>query len=64
VSLTKLESIDVVQGILGRMLGYGTILVVGTESIKEPRMGTVAPGGFSANNHHRSELGGYLTHVS
>jgi uncharacterized membrane protein YdbT with pleckstrin-like domain len=36
MSLTKVESIDVVQGILGRVLGYGTILVVGTGSTKEP----------------------------
>ena len=34
--LSKLESVDVEQGIIGRMLGYGTIVVRGTGGSSEP----------------------------
>ena len=34
--LTKVEGIQVDQGILGRMLGYGSIVVSGTGGSKEP----------------------------
>jgi uncharacterized membrane protein YdbT with pleckstrin-like domain len=34
--LTKIEGIGVDQGILGRILGYGTIVVAGTGGTKEP----------------------------
>lgn len=34
--LTKIESIRVEQGVLGRMLDYGTIVVSGTGGSKEP----------------------------
>jgi hypothetical protein len=34
--LTKVEGIQVVQSILGRVLGYGTIIVTGTGGGKEP----------------------------
>src|SRR5712691_5891864 len=34
--LTKVESIGVDQGILGRVLGYGSIVVIGTGGTKEP----------------------------
>jgi uncharacterized membrane protein YdbT with pleckstrin-like domain len=34
--LTKVEGIGVNQGILGRILGYGTIVVTGTGGTKEP----------------------------
>lgn len=34
--LQKVEGIGVDQGILGRMLGYGTIIVTGTGGTKEP----------------------------
>ena len=34
--LTKIEGIGVDQGILGRILGYGTIVVTGTGGTKEP----------------------------
>ena len=34
--LTKVEGIGVDQGILGRILGYGTIVVTGTGGTKEP----------------------------
>jgi uncharacterized membrane protein YdbT with pleckstrin-like domain len=35
MSLNKIESVNVNQGILGRMLGYGTIVVIGTGGTKE-----------------------------
>jgi uncharacterized membrane protein YdbT with pleckstrin-like domain len=34
--LTKVEGVGVDQGILGRILGYGTIVVTGTGGTKEP----------------------------
>jgi uncharacterized membrane protein YdbT with pleckstrin-like domain len=34
--LTKVESIKVDEGLLGRMLGYGTVIVVGTGGTPEP----------------------------
>ena len=36
MSLSKVESVDVGQGILGRILGYGTIMVIGTGGTREP----------------------------
>jgi len=33
---SKIESINVVQSILGRILGYGTIIIMGTGSTREP----------------------------
>lgn len=36
MNLNKIESVNVNQGILGRLLGYGTIIVVGTGGTKEP----------------------------
>lgn len=36
MNLNKIESVNVNQGILGRLLGYGTIVVVGTGGTKEP----------------------------
>ncbi len=33
--LSKVESVDVRQGVLGRMLGYGRIVVVGTGGTRE-----------------------------
>lgn len=35
MNLNKIESVNVNQGILGRMLGYGTIVIVGTGGTKE-----------------------------
>jgi len=35
MNLAKIESINVSQGLLGRMLGYGTIVVIGTGGTKE-----------------------------
>jgi uncharacterized membrane protein YdbT with pleckstrin-like domain len=36
MNLTKIESVNVNQSIFGRMLGYGTIVVIGTGGTKEP----------------------------
>ncbi len=33
--LTKIEAIEVIQGIWGRMLDYGTIIIIGTGGTKE-----------------------------
>ena len=35
MNLTKIESVNVDQGILGRILGYGTITIIGTGGTKE-----------------------------
>lgn len=43
MNLSKIESVNVNQGILGRMLGYGTIVVVGTGGTKEPFAGIIDP---------------------
>ena len=36
LNLSKVESVTVDQSILGRILGYGTITVIGTGGTKEP----------------------------
>jgi uncharacterized membrane protein YdbT with pleckstrin-like domain len=36
MNLSKIESINVNQSILGRMLGYGTVVIMGTGSTREP----------------------------
>jgi uncharacterized membrane protein YdbT with pleckstrin-like domain len=36
MNMTKVESVNVDQGIFGRILGYGTIVVIGTGGTKEP----------------------------
>lgn len=36
MNLSKIESVNVNQGILGRILGFGTIVVIGTGGTKEP----------------------------
>jgi uncharacterized membrane protein YdbT with pleckstrin-like domain len=41
--LSKVETIGVEQGVLGRMLNYGTITVVGTGGTKEPFTGISHP---------------------
>ncbi len=46
LNLEKVESIGVEQTILGRILGYGTIVVVGTGGTKEPFLRIADPMGF------------------
>ncbi len=36
MNLTKIESVNVDQSILGRIFGYGTITVIGTGGTREP----------------------------
>jgi uncharacterized membrane protein YdbT with pleckstrin-like domain len=43
MNLNKIESINVNQSVLGRMLGYGTIVVIGTGGTKEPFAGISDP---------------------
>ncbi len=46
ILLRQVEGITVDQGILGRMLGYGTIVVEGTGSDRTPYKGIAAPLAF------------------
>jgi uncharacterized membrane protein YdbT with pleckstrin-like domain len=46
LQLGKVESVTVNQGILGRIFGYGTIVVTGTGGTKEPFKQIAAPMGF------------------
>jgi membrane protein YdbS with pleckstrin-like domain len=41
--LTKIEAIEVMQGIEGRVLDYGTIIIIGTGGTKEPFERIAAP---------------------
>lgn len=49
VLLTKVEGIQVHQGILGRVLGYGSIIVSGTGGAREPFHKISAPLEFRRN---------------
>jgi uncharacterized membrane protein YdbT with pleckstrin-like domain len=46
INLAKIESVAVDQGILGRILGYGTIIVRGTGGTQEPFRRIADPMGF------------------
>ena len=41
--LSKVETIGVEQGVLGRILNYGTVTIVGTGGTKEPFKGITRP---------------------
>ncbi len=43
MNLTKVESVSIEQSILGRILGYGTIKVIGTGGTREPFSGIANP---------------------
>ncbi len=43
MNLAKIESINVNQGIFGRILGYGTIVIVGSGATREPFKAIVNP---------------------
>ncbi|MCX7144084.1 MAG: PH domain-containing protein [Proteobacteria bacterium] len=43
LNLSKLESVNVEQSILGRILDYGTITVIGTGGTKEPFSNIISP---------------------
>jgi len=46
INLAKVESIGVDQSLLGRLLSYGTIVVVGTGGTREPFKDIADPMGF------------------
>jgi uncharacterized membrane protein YdbT with pleckstrin-like domain len=46
LNLSKVESIGVDQGIIGRIFGYGTIIIIGTGGTKERFRGIADPLGF------------------
>jgi hypothetical protein len=43
MNISKVETVDVEQGVLGRMLNYGTVLVRGTGESLEPLRHIEAP---------------------
>ncbi len=46
LNLNKIEGIQVIQGILGRIFNYGSLAISGTGSLKEPVPGISNPLGF------------------
>ena len=56
LNLEKVESIGVEQTILGRILGYGTIVVVGTGGTKEPFRAIADPMGFRRAVNEATEV--------
>ena len=43
MNMTKVETVDVRQGVVGRMLGFGTVLIIGIGSSWEPLAFVGAP---------------------
>jgi len=43
MNISKIETVDVVQGIGGRLLNYGTLLIRGTGETLEPLRQVMAP---------------------
>jgi uncharacterized membrane protein YdbT with pleckstrin-like domain len=43
INITKVETVEVFQGILGRILGYGTVLIRGTGTTWEPLQQVASP---------------------
>lgn len=43
INMSKVESVDISQSILGRLFGYGTVLIRGTGSSYEPLRFVAAP---------------------
>jgi hypothetical protein len=57
LNLAKVESIGVEQTLLGRMLNYGTIVIVGTGGTRQPFKDIADPMSFRrAVNEATSEL--------
>ncbi len=46
LNLSRIEGIQVIQGILGRIFDYGSLVISGTGSMKEPIPGIANPLGF------------------
>jgi uncharacterized membrane protein YdbT with pleckstrin-like domain len=55
--LDKVESFDVSQSILGRLLNYGTVTIVGTGATKEPISSISAP--LTLRRHFMEAADGY-----
>ncbi len=43
MAVSKIETVDVIQSVLGRMFGYGTVVIRGTAAGIEPLRGVAAP---------------------
>jgi uncharacterized membrane protein YdbT with pleckstrin-like domain len=43
MNISKVETVDVAQSIIGRLLGYGTVVIRGTGGGWEPLVGVAAP---------------------
>lgn len=43
LNLSRVESLSVDQGLMGRLLGYGTITIIGTGGTREPFHGIAHP---------------------
>jgi uncharacterized membrane protein YdbT with pleckstrin-like domain len=46
ININKVESVQVEQGILGRLFGFGTLTIAGTGATHEPLPGIADPIGF------------------
>ena len=55
--LSKVESISVNEPLLGRMLGYGTIVIVGTGGTREPFRWIDQPNEFRRRVHDQLQVG-------
>ena len=53
--MSKLESVRVEQGLLGRMFGYGSIVVLGTGGTAEPFKNVRSPLEFRRQVQQQSE---------
>lgn len=54
--LSKVESINVDQSILGRLLGFGSVVLVGTGGSRDPIKRVADPMGFRAVAQRRIEM--------
>ena len=64
ILLSKVESIHVEEGLLGRMLGYGSVVVRGTGGTPEPFRQIAHPLELRRQVHHQIELYEGSTHAS
>ena len=46
INVGKVESVQIEQGILGRLFGFGTLIIAGTGATHEPLRGIADPIGF------------------
>lgn len=46
INVGKVESVQIEQGILGRLFGFGTLIIAGTGATHEPLAGIADPIGF------------------